>query len=176
MADRFTVTLTPSELDVVRYIAQRRHEANAAADVRDRRYDAGRDPLAIGIEGLAAEVAFCKIANVCPDLSFEPRGGGFDCRLADGSTVDVKSYVGDLRRPSLLVPRHKVEKTVADVFPLMFGGPEGPIRFAGWADAVLVFCTPLADMGHGPTYRVAFGDLLDPADLFSGAGLYDSAP
>ena len=42
------------------------------------------------IDGVLAELAFCKYFNVWPDLTIGGRRGSFDC-MVDGKRVDVKS-------------------------------------------------------------------------------------
>lgn len=83
------VELKPSEYAMAVYLSSVREHVNKMSGVYDRQM--GRDDgFKIGVDGLVAEIAVCKHFNVCPDLSFEPRGGGHDC-VINGRRVDVKS-------------------------------------------------------------------------------------
>lgn len=84
-----TITLKPSEYATAVHVSSVREYVNRDFGVNDRQM--GRDDgFQIAIDGFVAEIAVCKYFNVCPDLSFEPRAGGYDC-LIQGRRVDVKS-------------------------------------------------------------------------------------
>jgi hypothetical protein len=84
-----TITLKPSEYATAVHVSSVRDFVNRDFGVNDRQM--GRDDgFLIAVDGFVAELAVCKYFNVCPDLSFEPRSGGYDC-LINGRRVDVKS-------------------------------------------------------------------------------------
>lgn len=84
-----TVELKPSEVSLALYLSTVRHSVNTGLSVGDKQMGK-EDGLKIASDGLIAELAVCKYFNVYPDLSFDPRSGGFDC-IINGKKVDVKS-------------------------------------------------------------------------------------
>mgnify|MGYP003336597098 FL=1 len=147
------MTLTPLEQQLADAMARARDAENRRVGVRDQRVA----PLERDIDllGAGAEVAFCRLANAYPDLTSHVRAGGADCVLADGRTVDVKATphpAGALLAPVGRAPH-------ADVYVLITGTfPTYTYRGACPADD-LHDATRLADLGHGPVYRVPQGDL-----------------
>jgi len=107
------------------------------------------------LEGIAAEIAFCKLANIYPDLDLDHTNPA-DCYLRDGRAVDVKSTIYSSGR--LLCVRWK-NVTEVDLFVLMVG--EFPrYRCAGFASsAELMQSNRLVDLGHGVGYSATQNEL-----------------
>lgn len=102
------VTLKPSEYSMAAYLSSVRDFVNKDFGVNDRQM--GRDDgFLIGVDGLVAELAVCKHFNVWPDLSFEPRKGGFDCVINE-STVDVKSTKPE--KTTFYIPEWKAKNDI----------------------------------------------------------------
>lgn len=102
------VELKPSEYSMAVYLSSVREFVNKMSGINDRQM--GRDDgFKIGVDGLVAEFAVCKHFNVMPDLSFEPRGGGYDCVIKN-RRVDVKSTKVD--RWDVFIPARKKTNNV----------------------------------------------------------------
>lgn len=97
------VELKPSEYSMAVYLSSVREHINKISGVSDMQMGK-EDGFKIGVDGLVAEFAVCKHFNVWPDLSYEPRSGGFDC-IINGRRVDVKSTKKD--RWSVFIPQRK---------------------------------------------------------------------
>jgi len=142
------VTLDQGQQAVARLLAQLRHQNNRANGVPDRKVGQ-QPPDYTDLNGIGGELAFCILANVCPDMSISPRSGSYDC-LLNGYRVDVKTtrYV---RTPMLCVYIGK-RLSDADIYVLMVG--EMPVyRCAGWTWAdELLRRENIRDLGYGPTY------------------------
>jgi hypothetical protein len=86
---KYSITLNPAEERLARYLAEARTQANR----RRSAVDPIRGPQSASeseLEGVAAELAFCRLFNVYPDLTVGDPDKGFDCILS-GKTVDVKA-------------------------------------------------------------------------------------
>jgi hypothetical protein len=145
------ITLTDEEVRIAGWIGHRRTEVARLNGIH--RYQTrgnGRTAEEIDVDGFGAELAFCKLVNVYPDLSPQPKSGGADC-LVVGSFVDVKSR----RQPfsDLLVVARPGKQTGIDWYALMIvNWPE--FRFAGAIPTLDLVKQPVVDLGYGPTYAV----------------------
>jgi hypothetical protein len=88
-----TVELNKQEQALCRALAKKRYASNRTAGVRNskRGRQSNEDT---DLEGVGAEMAFCKLLNVYPDLPMTPRSqddDDGDCTLKDGRRVDVKA-------------------------------------------------------------------------------------
>jgi hypothetical protein len=148
------VELTDAEQRIVRWVAKMRHESNRAAHVRDGKVGP-QSAMATDEIGIGAEVAFCKLHNLYPDLEIRPRQGSADCERF-GEAIDVKGT--KYANGELLAVRGK-SILAADVYALVI--VDWPrFRFAGFARAEeLIRPERLTDKGHGPTYALAQGEL-----------------
>jgi len=137
-----TLELTRAERALAYLIGNLRWKENRAVGIRDLRvHDATKD---IDQQGIAAELAFARAANVYPDLCTDPRAGGVDCVLPSGVTVDIKSTTREKGNLIAPVSKHK-NPTHADISVLVKGQfpltREGKIDYArparmtivGWA-------------------------------------------
>ena len=115
------VELTEAERGICRAIAGARNQLNHEAGVEDKRVGTVFNDEQINLNGFGGEFAFCKLFNLFPDFTLEPRGADTDtgdATLPSGHTVDVKTTVyteGKL----MAAPS---EKTNHDVYALMTGG------------------------------------------------------
>lgn len=141
--------------------AQGRIDARRSAGSTNLRR-ADTDVLTIDLEGVASEVAFCRLFNVWPDLTVGDVCD-WDVTLPGGWRVDVKTT--NYRTGRLLVHPNKAGKRI-DLDALMVGTFPGPYVFRGFirhADA----CQPcrLEDVGRGINYVVTQGELCDLAAI-----------
>ena len=144
-----TITLTPSEQRIARWLAQSRYEANRAAYTTNQRMGPQSDEQT-DIEGIGAELAFCKLNNLYPDLSTDHRPNE-DAMLHNGARVDVKAT--QYRSGRLLVAAWKI-KIAADIYALMVG-KFPTYQYAGFATREEVFDpNNVNDLGHGEAYTI----------------------
>jgi len=155
---QYEVTLDRGEQQVATVLATGRHHVNRKRDIANKRIGPQSDELT-DLEGIAAEMAFCRIMNFYPDLGLEPRSGGFDCQSPSGITIDVKTTT----YPSgmlLAVGGKKLDD--ADVYVLMIG-KFPTYTWVGWAEAAeLLDRNNIKDLGHGPTYALEQHRLHEP--------------
>jgi hypothetical protein len=145
---RDQLTLTASEVQVARFLASLRHQNDRQAGVVNQRIGPQSDEFT-DLNGLGGELAFCKLVNVWPDLTTEPRRGGYDC-IVNGWRVDVKTT--EYRGGKLVASLSKRVEDV-DVFALVTGAFPGAYRIAGWAWAVeLLQDHTIGNLGHGQGY------------------------
>lgn len=148
------ITLSDVEQALCRHIAKRRHEMNRANGTVNAKIGPQSNEQT-DLDGIGAELAFCKLFNVYPDLQVISRSD-HDAMLVNGLRVDVKTTRYQAGR--LLVRQHKQADPV-DLYVLMVG--EFPsFRCAGFASRESVFAPEnLMDLGHGPTFVLAQGQL-----------------
>lgn len=150
------VTLSPQEIAIVRYIAQKRYEAARSAGVKDQRLDTSSTVL--DIEGFGAEMAFCKKFNFYPDFTVGARSGGFDVLTRKGAKVDIKytQY-----QTGHLLATLKKKGTDTDIYVLVIGKLPNYTIVGYMAAEDLFKDENLKDMGHGVGY-VASQEQLKP--------------
>jgi hypothetical protein len=112
-----STTLNKTELRLVEFVSNCRYLNNRKAGVTDALY-ANASPMVMERRGFGAEVAFSKLMNAYPDLTTEPRFGGYDCVLPSGLRVDIKAVTR--RTDHLIVPLKKNrDLTSVDAYALM---------------------------------------------------------
>jgi hypothetical protein len=130
------ILLDVMEQRLAKAIGKARTDANRSANVPDAKIGE-QTAEQTDLEGFAAELAFCKMFNVYPDLSIKPRRSQHDSGDAlthGGNIVDVKSSV--YRTAHLLAVPWK--NSTVNVYVLMVGTfPE--YRFAGFASTQSLF-------------------------------------
>lgn len=112
------IILTDKEQEVCKEIAMARTRSNRESGVSNKKFSEESD-FKIDLEGFAAEFAFCKLFNISPDMTVQPRSSANDsgdCVL-HGLKVDVKSTVH--KNGHLLVAPWK--KHTVDIYALMIG-------------------------------------------------------
>jgi len=100
------------------------------------------------LDGAAAEVAFCKLQNIYPDI--DARVKKVDCTLPDGTRVDVKNTVYQHGR--LYVAKTKEhDRGAVDMYVQMIGTLPN-FEFVGWLKyAELVMPERLRELAKGKT-------------------------
>jgi hypothetical protein len=152
MIEPLVVTLTDIEQRLARYVAKQRSQQ-------------GRDAFANGIDdrtceerlvvGYGAELAFCKMHNLYPDLTIP--GGVADCERF-GESIDVKTTSHADGR--LMVAGWKASRDKPAYYVLLI--EEWPrYRVAGFASAADVFRAERLQDIRIPTYCVAQDELKD---------------
>lgn len=165
-----TVTLNDVEVRLCAEIAKARYESNRAKNVVNARIGPQSNE-ATDLEGVAAEVAFCKLFNLYPAQSFviEPRSSSRhedsgDATLHTGHTVDVKATTYPNGR--LVACRWKNDPLV-DCYALMIGACPS-YSFRGFMTrAELIRAPRMGSLGHGPTYIAVQSELVDLPTLLT---------
>jgi hypothetical protein len=150
-----TVTLDATEVVVAQMLAAMRYNVSRMAGVTNARMGPQGD-YQTDLEGMAAEIAFCKAFNYYPDLTAGSRKGGWDVKGRAGETIDIK--VTKYHAGKLLAT---LKKTLEDsqYYVLMVG--ECPTyRLVGYATAEeLLRPENITNLGHGEGYALAQGQL-----------------
>ena len=145
------VTLNEVEERLVTFLAKKRMQANRANDIPDEQVGK-QNKLAIEINGLGGELAFCKAANLYPDLSLASNPGTRpvgDAQLF-GDDWDIKTT--EVKGGRLLVRPVKKGKKECTYYILVVGRMP-TYEIIGWAHKDEVFQDKnLKDLGHGDTY------------------------
>ncbi len=155
--------LDDAEQRLARYLATARHQARRSAGAENGRRNPAGDG-SVDLEGIAAELAFCHLNNVYPDLSIGVAPEA-DATLPGGITVDVKATA--YPAGNLLCMPGKAAGSV-DLYALMIGTFPGPYRFAGVIGAgELIRPERLFDVGHGQSYSATQDELGSIASWFA---------
>jgi len=155
------VELNSGDQIVCKVLAKLRHQNNRSKNVKNSKIGDQSDEMT-DLQGIGAEVAFCRLFNIFPDLSIHTRStqeDTGDAVLPTGETVDVKATHYPTGR--LLAVPWKLPKV--DLFSLMVG--KFPIyTFKGFMrSSELIKPVRLGDLGHGNTY-IATQDELKELD------------
>lgn len=149
------VVLSQHELSIAHLLGVQRRGSARAGGVTDAQVGK-QSPYEIDIDGVVGELAFAKMANLCPDLTVGPRSGGADLINRNGKTIDVKTTRHKNGR--LLATPKKADKP-CDIYVLMIVDDDSA-TFAGWATAEQLFKDEnLTDLGHGVGYAMEQGKL-----------------
>jgi hypothetical protein len=157
------VTLLDIEIKIAKYVAHERI-VNASQTTYHRGKMSNLDDLEMNHEGMMAEIAFCKLFNIYPDMNATPRRSkdDFGDCILHGLRVDVKST--KYHKGKLLVTRWN--HCNSDAFVLMTGG-KGKYIFRGFAKSSdVVSSKTLIDLGYGLTYHMNQKDLKDYKTFF----------
>lgn len=154
-----SVLLNDAEQRLAKYLANARYMKNRQTSTKDMKVGP-QTCQDTDLEGIAAEIAFCKIANVYPDLQLEERPS-YDAIFSDGMTVDVKAT--KYKSGRLLAVTGKINKSEGlDAYSLMVGQFPGPYEFRGFMKREdLLQPGRITDLGHGPTYAARQEDLTE---------------
>jgi hypothetical protein len=128
------VFLSTAEQKLAHYVAKNRNGNNRYFNVTNLKISA-EDPHTVDLEGIAGELAFCRLFNVYPDIDTdrEPPHPLYDAVIPPppGFRIDVKTTKYD--NGKLLVDARKGVKTEAvDFYVLMTGTFPGPYTFRGF--------------------------------------------
>jgi len=148
------VVLSEAEQRLAKFLATRRYQNARSKGLFNAKMGDQSNELT-DLEGIASEIAFCKLMNIYPDLDLDHTNSA-DCFLRDGRAVDVKSTVYNSGR--LLSVRWK-DASKVDIFVLMVG--EFPrYRCAGFmSSAELIQPNRLVNLGHGEGYAATQNEL-----------------
>lgn len=162
-----TISLCTAERKLAYFVARNRNARNRCLNVVNLKVSE-RDGVSIDLEGVAGELAFCKMFNLYPDLDTDrmPPYPEFDAVLRDGWTVDVKTTRYDDGR--LLVDVRKGRKVDGvDFYCLMTGEFPGPYTFRGFmAKSVLVKPERKRIVSGHEAYAADQSELDDDPQLF----------
>lgn len=148
------IELNEAEQRLAKYVAQKRNKAARSLGIEDQKIGP-QGSVDIDLDGMGAEIAFCKMTNTFPDL-------------ATGHTPDADVYTTAMGSIDVKTTRHKNGRLLArrekvthapDAYALMIC--EFPkYVFAGWTTApeLLQECN-LVDLGHGEGYGLTQSDL-----------------
>ena len=165
--------LNELEKEMGEMIAKRRYNLNRKNNVKDLAVlgKAFSNGIHADIEGLWAELAFCKVAKVYPDEVFrlgytsKRKGGDVGDAIVNNMHIDVKSTKTETGR---LITMQK--NALVDSYVLLIG-KEGKYRIAG-AMKSSELCVP-ERFGHHKLFRVpcfmATQDELTPWEKYSNA-------
>jgi len=127
------VFLSTSEQKLAHYVAKNRNGKNRYFNVTNLKISA-EDPHTVDLEGIAGELAFCRLFNVYPDIDTdrEPPHPLYDAVIPPppGFRIDVKTTKYETGK--LLVDARKGSKTDSvDFYVLMTGSFPGPYTYRG---------------------------------------------
>ena len=145
------ITLNDAEQRLAKYVARARTDNARSVNLAHTKIGP-QSQYETDLEGMGAEIAFCRLMNVYPSLDVvdnpaaDPQG---DCVVL-GRTVDVKTT------------RHKNGRLISvrwkkhqDVYGLMVGTFPS-YEFRGLADGQELYQDKnVVDLGYGPTYALA---------------------
>ena len=161
------VVLNEAEQKLAKYLAKKRYDAARRDGIPDMKMGP-QSAHETDLEGIAAEIAFCKIMNVYPDTDVVVGARPVaDAYTTSFGSVDVKTT--KYRNGMLLATTKKYTKH-PDSYALMIG--EFPrYRFVGWVPAEeLLMEKNIRDLGHGRGYALNQNMLRKPeaeeGDLF----------
>jgi hypothetical protein len=143
------ITLDAGEMAVASMIAAMRNGVARGSQVSNAKIGPQSD-YQTDIDGIVAELAFCKWQNVFPELTISPRSGGADCMVA-GKSVDVKAT---RRTNGRLLATLKKAVEDADIYVLAIVA-DNTVTFPGWVFAKeLLNPENIIDLGHGSGYAL----------------------
>jgi len=142
------VTLNAAEQKLAIYLAKSREAENRKrGNVRNKQ----KAPLPPNgdLEGVAGEIAFCRLMNVYPDtFTDRPVYPVGDAKTEIHGVVDVKTTP----HKCLIAKLDRTDREKPDTYALMIG-TFPTYRYAGYATADKLICQEsIKDLGHGPTY------------------------
>ena len=150
------IELNEIEQTLSEMIAKKRYETNRKSGVRNNRIGKQSNHLT-DLNGVGAEIAFCKYANLYPDYSLFPRKGGADCIDRSGNKIDIKTTVYPNGH---LVAVGTTTKGNVNFYVLMIGNMP-TYEYKGWCTGnELIIDNNLTDFGYWkPSYALAQNQL-----------------
>ncbi len=151
------VILNDAEQRLSKYLAKKKYEQSRKQGIPNMKIGPQSNEVT-DLDGVGAEIAFCKLHNIYPNLEVTSADPAYDCVLSDGRTVDVKQTPRPAGRLLATLKKKKYSDMI-DLFALMVG--ELPnYRFVGAMRAAdLLVKNRIMDLGHGPTYAADQGEL-----------------
>lgn len=143
-------TLNDAERKFAMYLAKARYQNARSKGIEDQKMG-GQSNWQTDLEGVGAEIAFCRLFNLYPDTQTE-HIPVYDAYTKSGKSVDVKST--RYQNGHLLAVMGKREKR-ADIYALMIGAfPE--YRFVGVSSGEKLFQEKnIKNFGHGNGYALS---------------------
>lgn len=150
------ITLNTNEQKLAEYLAKKRWDYNRGKGT-PHLYSGPKPDEQTDVEGMAAELAYCKLMNLYPDLETEPTSApNYDCISRLGVRIDVKAT--RFKEGHLIAPLSKARKP-PDKYVLVVGKtPTFSIVGEVWA-AELLSENNKKDFGYGPCYAVTQTEL-----------------
>lgn len=154
------VELNAFEQNIAEQLANLRFNNNRKNGVIDRQMGKQKS-WETELAGVGGELSFCRLFNVCPDFSIEPRSAalGTDNKkdaILVSHVTDVKGTTENehnlLARPVDSNYDTHIARCATDLFALMTG-PYPRFTFRGFLPkTVLLQARRIRNLGHGPTY------------------------
>jgi|TARA_B110000967_G_C18757704_1_gene496196 hypothetical protein len=86
----YSISLSNNEQRLAKFIARSRYENARTNNIQDVKIS-NQSNEEIDLEGFGAELAYCKLMNLYPDLETGGSLPNFDCISRYGATIDVKT-------------------------------------------------------------------------------------
>ena len=154
MSMKTSITLTEAEQRLSKFLATRRYQNARSKGIKDNKIG-DQSNISTDLEGMAAEIAACRLLNVYPDLQTESIPV-HDLVTSKGYTVDVK--VTRYESGKLLAVKNKISNP-SDFYMLMIGTFPN-YRCAGFASRDDLLCEDtLTDLGRGEGHALHQSDL-----------------
>lgn len=154
------IKLTNSELKICEWIAKNRYQNNRADNIVDKKIGPQSCEIT-DLDGICGEFAFCKAFNLYPDMTINPRSGGYDL-IVKGKRVDIKTT--RYRTGKLLATKDK-KIDDADIYVLVLSDYPKYI-ILGWCRSEdLIKDNNLVDLGYGLTYAMDQSKLFSPQNF-----------
>jgi hypothetical protein len=146
-----TIELNEIEQTLAKLIGKKRYKTNRESSITNNRIGKQSDE-ATDLNGIGAEIAFCKYANLYPDYSLFPRKGGADCIDRKGNKIDVKTTT---YKTGHLIAVGTTTKGNVNFYVLMVGDMP-TYEYKGWCtEDDLLKEENLRDFGYGkPSYAL----------------------
>ena len=113
----FEITLSENEQRLAKFIAKKRYENARKNNIKDLKMgDQSNEET--DLEGFGAELAYCKLMNLFPDLETGDGLPNFDCVSRLGVTIDVKTTK---RKSGHLLATLKKKNNPPDKYVLIIG-------------------------------------------------------
>tara|TARA_R100001377_G_C3192471_1_gene111171 strand:- start:2143 stop:2640 length:498 start_codon:yes stop_codon:yes gene_type:complete len=156
-----SIVLNEAEQKLATFLATKRYQNARSKGIKDNKIG-DQSNMATDLEGMAAEIAACRLLNVYPDLQTE-NIPVHDLITGQGYTVDVK--VTKYESGKLLAVRNKI-KHPSDFYMLMIG-TFPTYRCAGFAPKDDLLCeSTLTDLGKGEGHALNQSELI-PIGIWS---------
>lgn len=152
----FEITLNENEQRLAKFLAKSRYETNRANNVKDLKVGTDSNET-VDLEGMAAEIAYCKLMNLYVDMETDPpEMPSFDCVSRLGVRVDVKSTK---YRDGHLIATLKKVNNPPDKYVLVVGKlPTYSIVGEVWSVDLLEEGN-IKNFGYGPCYALSQSEL-----------------
>ena len=147
------ITLTDTEIAMLRILADMRTLMNRSAGIKNRKVSHEANHV-VELDGIIGEYAFCKLKNVFMDFTAQPRSGSADCQV-NGKNIDIKATRHSDGRLLGYIDRNPD----VDIFVLAI--IEGNhVSFPGWATADQLYDPiNLGNINHNPVYLMTQNQL-----------------